>query len=701
MIKNKDEVPGYVLESIIGQGSYGTVYNAKDTRTNKIVAIKILENNANMRESEIMNKLHSKNIVTFIKSGLTNSKHNYIIMEKCFLNLEQYIKSRDDKFSVDEIRELLLELNDGFEEMKNKKVLHRDLKPSNILLYWDKINQITPKISDFGLSKFVDNLQSKIESSTKNQAIGTVLTMAPEVLEGDSESEKSDLWSLGIIIYYMLFKKYPFVGNTEVQIYNNITSNINNLQLGSDNLLASLISSLLCKDKNKRLNWDQYLNHQFFKVKNFGNQNELKLPYFNFICNEHSTTIGAYCIDCQKNICKNCLKKHMGHTYFYLSEVGITQYESENIQYLLKELEKKINKLQQIKSDYERLLKIVKIKDINVFKNDTKNNFKDYLIKSLEIINKKTQIDKSFSMNNIFDTFNSIGENSNELVNKHSFKAHNQHICSMSVFPSGNFISVSKDKTIKIWDSQNNCVQIIPNAHENNISCVNIKDESNFVTCSFDRNIKTWTKNNRNEFENNLIISDAHKSWINKIIYYQNYLISCSQGGEIKYWDGDKNIKTIYETKKIIKSILLLEYENILVCSGDDGTQFYNVNNQTKLFSIPNAKCKYNNALCRLDNDRIILGEVKIIKIISISKKTILDEIENDFSCFGICVVNKKGKFLVGGDSNNINIYNSNNYKLDKVYENAHEDNIEGFIVLNNEDIASFSWDKTIKIWKF
>ena len=693
-------IPGYKLISILGEGTFGKVYDAINLDTNKKVAIKILENNENMRESEIMNKLHSKNIVTFINSGETKSKHNYIIMEKCFLNLEQYIKSRDDRFSVDEIREILLELNDGFEEMKNKKILHRDLKPSNILLYWDKINQITPKISDFGLSKFFDNLQSKMTNS-KSQAIGTILTMAPEVLDGENESEKSDLWSLGIIIYYMLFKEYPFKGNTEVQIYKDIYKNYDKLQLGNDTLLASLISGLLCWDKNKRLNWDQYLNHQFFKVKTFGKQNELKLPYFNFTCNEHSEIIGAYCTDCQKNICKNCMKKQIGHTYFYLSEIGITPNENQNIQYLLKELDKKINKLIQIKSDYERFLKIIKIKDVNIYKNDKKNNFKDYLIQSLEIINKKTQIDKSFSMNNIFETFSSMTSNSNELVNKHSFKAHKNHITSISVFPSGNFVSVSKDKSFIIWDSQYNSVQIKQNAHENSISCVNVKDEFNFVTCSFDRNIKTWIKNNRNEFENNITINDAHTSWINKVIYYQNYLISCSQGGEIKYWNGDKNIKTISESKKIIKSLLLLERENILVCSGDDGTKFYNVKNQQNLFNVPNAKCKYNNALCRLDNDRLIIGELNLIKIISLSKQSIISEIENDFNCFGICVIIKKGKFLIGGDSNNINIYNYDNYKLDKSYNNAHEDNIEGFVVLNNDNIASFSWDKNIKIWKY
>ena len=693
-------IPGYKLISILGEGTFGKVYDAIKLDTNKKVAIKILENNENMRESEIMNKLHSKNIVSFISSGITINKQNYIIMEKCFLNLEQYIKSRDDRFSVDEIREILLELNDGFEEMKNKKVLHRDLKPSNILLYWDKINQITPKISDFGLSKFFDNLQSKMTNS-KSQAIGTILTMAPEVLDGENQSDKSDLWSLGIIIYYMLFKEYPFIGNTEVKIYKNISQNINNLKLGNDNLLASLISGLLCWDKNKRLNWDQYLNHPFFKVKNYSNQNELKLPYFNFICIEHNKQIIAYCVDCQKNICENCLKKHTGHTHFFFSEIGITQYEKDNIEYLLKELDKKIQKLIQIKSDYERFLKMVKIKDINIFKNDIKNNFKNYTIQSLEIINQKINIDKSFSMDKIFESLNSLVNNSNELINKYSFKAHLNHINSISVFPSGNFVSVSKDKSIKIWDSEYNSIQIIPNAHLNSISCVNIKDELNFVTCSFDGNIKTWIKNNRNEFEINFIISNAHNSWINKVIYYGNYLISCSHSGEIKYWNGNNNIKTISDTQKIIKSLLLLEKENILVCSGDDGTKFYDVRNQKNLFNIQDAKCKHNNSLCRLDNDRLIIGEINYIKIISISKKSIIKQIENNFNCFGICVILSKRKFLIGGESDDINIYNCDNYKLDKTIENAHEDHIEGFTLLKNGNIASFSWDKKIAIWKY
>ena len=125
------------------------------------------------------------------------------------MSLEEYLKKRKDGLSINEIREVLLELNKSLKEMKEKKILHRDLKPSNILLTLNKsqINKISFKISDFGLSKLLD--ESKMNSMSIN---GTPITMAPEVLKGQNNliCDKSDIWSLGIIIYYMLFKEYPY-----------------------------------------------------------------------------------------------------------------------------------------------------------------------------------------------------------------------------------------------------------------------------------------------------------------------------------------------------------------------------------------------------------------------------------------------------------------------------------------------------------
>ena len=97
-----------------------------------------------------------------------------------------------------------------------------------------------------------------------------------------------------------------------------------------------------------------------------------------------------------------------------------------------------------------------------------------------------------------------------------SKKVHNNYIMSMGVFPSGNIISVSKDKSIHIYDNNLNILQDIQNAHEDLICYIDIKDENNFVTCSNDKNIKTWIKK-EDKFEINQLIKNAHK--VKKIVF--------------------------------------------------------------------------------------------------------------------------------------------------------------------------------------
>ena len=104
--------------------------------------------------------------------------------------------------------------------MNKKKIIHRDIKPSNILINIDKLNKVTIKLSDYGSSIKIDTYETKSIN-------GTPITMAPEVLKGENNliCSKSDIWSLGIIIYYMLFKEYPYNGKEKNQILKEIESN--------------------------------------------------------------------------------------------------------------------------------------------------------------------------------------------------------------------------------------------------------------------------------------------------------------------------------------------------------------------------------------------------------------------------------------------------------------------------------------------
>ena len=178
-----------------------------------------------------------------------------------------------------------------------------------------------------------------------------------------------------------------------------------------------------------------------------------------------------------------------------------------------------------------------------------------------------------------------IKDNISTLKNIKSFKMHKYSVNKVSIFNSGNIISVSEDKSIKIYDNHFNLLQDIQNAHNKSIFYVDIKDENNFITSSIN-DIKSWIKEN-NLFTINQNIKNAHKDWITKAIYYQkNKIISCSWDKTIKIWeennDNYKNIQTLTDSN-IIHSMLLLEDKNILVFGGVDGIELLELNNYKKI----------------------------------------------------------------------------------------------------------------------
>ena len=195
---------------IIGSGSFGNVYRAKNKTTNEYVAIKEIKkikiNNERIK-TEIMKKIKSENIVN-LKEIIETKESYWMILELCYLNLEEYMKKRKEPLSIEEIKEILLDLNKGFKEINDNKIIHTSIKLSYILLSINKskINKICFKISEFGLSK----LLKENKENDNNYKISE--TISPENIKGELITSKSDIWSLGIVIYYMLYKKYPYNG---------------------------------------------------------------------------------------------------------------------------------------------------------------------------------------------------------------------------------------------------------------------------------------------------------------------------------------------------------------------------------------------------------------------------------------------------------------------------------------------------------
>ena len=120
-----------------------------------------------------------------------------------------------------------------------KKIIHGDIKPSNILLSLNQnnVNKVCLKLSDFGLSKlYEENIIDKSRIRNASQF------KSPEYLKGEKINDKSDIWSLGILIYYLLFQNYPYKG-TEYEIVEQIESN-KQLNTINDKLLDDLLKKI-------------------------------------------------------------------------------------------------------------------------------------------------------------------------------------------------------------------------------------------------------------------------------------------------------------------------------------------------------------------------------------------------------------------------------------------------------------------------
>ena len=140
----------------------------------------------------------------------------------------------------------------------------------------------------------------------------------------------------------------------------------------------------------------------------------------------------------------------------------------------------------------------------------------------------------------------------------------------------------------------------------------------------------------------------------------------------------------------------------MLISGGKDGIKIWNYYNYELISYINKIECGSPDSLCRINEDIIIVGGLNNnkLKIISLSEKKIIKEINNQFICFTIYSLNDKEIFLVGGRSNDIKIYKSNNYECVQIIKKAHNRFIKGFIRLNDL-ILSYSIDGKIKIWEF
>ena len=209
----------FVLEKKIGSGSFGDVFAGHLRSTGEKIAVKRVKKKvlyqygdylikAFWKEINSMKVCNCENSVRLIQNLETQNNFN-IVMELCDTDLLCHLNLCAVPFSVDEVRDTFIQLNNVFKIMYKNKIVHRDLKLGNILLkYTDKAHKkFIPKLSDYGFSKDLN------DSAFTATHLGTPATMAPEIMMNQQYNEKSDLWSIGAMMYQLHFKEIPYPGN--------------------------------------------------------------------------------------------------------------------------------------------------------------------------------------------------------------------------------------------------------------------------------------------------------------------------------------------------------------------------------------------------------------------------------------------------------------------------------------------------------
>ena len=264
----------YTNISLIGKGKFSTVHKARNNINNRLYALKIIdkknltanEKEVLINEEKIMKVLSHPNIVQFYESCETHNYYYYIIELVKGKDLFEYVLNKGF-LSETETSMIIKSLLEALYQIHASGIIHRDLKPENIMLDLNKDNEILKvKIIDFGFAIFTDDVGDGLICGTTN-------FMAPEILRGGKYGVESDLFSLGVIMYFLVSGELPFFSDEDYIVRKKTIEG--DFVLDDEffcNVSAEakdLIQRLLQNDPKERITAFEALEHDFILNKGF------------------------------------------------------------------------------------------------------------------------------------------------------------------------------------------------------------------------------------------------------------------------------------------------------------------------------------------------------------------------------------------------------------------------------------------------
>src|SRR6267378_3022447 len=257
LISTGQTISHYKILEKLGEGGMGVVYKAEDTKLKRIVALKFLPQRLSasaqdksrfIQEAQAASALNHPNVCT-IHDIQEHDGQMFIVME--FVD-GQTLEEKKGTISLKQAIDIGIQLGDGLAAAHEKGIVHRDIKPENIMVRRDGISQIM----DFGLAKLRGN-KSKITRLTKEgSTLGTAGYMSPEQVQGQDVDHRSDIFSLGVVLYELFTGQLPFKGVHDTALMYEIV-NVDAVPMSAikpeiDPELDRIVLECLEKDINER-----------------------------------------------------------------------------------------------------------------------------------------------------------------------------------------------------------------------------------------------------------------------------------------------------------------------------------------------------------------------------------------------------------------------------------------------------------------
>ena len=249
-------VSHYRILEKIGSGGMGTVYKAKDTKLDRLVALKFLPPHLSQTEEEKKRFIHEAkaasaldhlNICSIYEINQTEDGQMFIAMA-CYEGGSLKSRIRKGPLPMEEALAIADQIARGLEKAHQKGIVHRDIKPANILITEDGV----VKIVDFGLA----SMAGVTKLTKTGTTLGTASYMSPEQTRGESVDNRSDIWSLGVVLYEMMTGRLPFRGDygqaVIYSIMNEDPEPVSKLRPEIPESLEQVVFRALEKDPDKR-----------------------------------------------------------------------------------------------------------------------------------------------------------------------------------------------------------------------------------------------------------------------------------------------------------------------------------------------------------------------------------------------------------------------------------------------------------------